>query len=90
MIGSVARVPLSVETGRLTQDTVKLEFLNPDEDAFNFIYWVLRTPQYRDYCAGRATGSAVVALSRDDFLNYPVPTITTTRIRVIGLLELIH
>lgn len=38
------------------------------------------------YCAGRATGSAVVALSRDDFLDYPVPPITPTRMRVVELL----
>ena len=87
MIGSVARVPPSVPSGRLTQDTVKLDFGDADTETTNFLYWVLRTPQYRDYCDGRATGSAVVALSRDDFLNYPVPPITTTRKRVVELLE---
>src|SRR5437879_1641665 len=30
MIGSVARVPSTVPSGRLTQDTVKLEFQQPD------------------------------------------------------------
>lgn len=87
MIGSVARVPPSVSSGRLTQDTVKLDFGDADTETKNFLYWVLRTPQYRDYCDGRATGSAVVALSRDDFLDYPVPPITTTRKRVVELLE---
>src|SRR5258706_8109036 len=32
MIGSVARVPRSVSSGRLTQDTVKLEFRKADKD----------------------------------------------------------
>jgi restriction endonuclease S subunit len=87
MIGSIARVPPSVPSGRLTQDTVKLDFGDADTEIRNFLYWILRTPQYRDYCDGRATGSAVVALSRDDFLNFPVPPITTTRKRVVELLE---
>jgi len=87
MIGSVARVPLSVQSGRLTQDTVKLEFRSPDRETSNFLYWILRTPQYRDYCDGHATGSAVVALSRDDFLSYPVPAMNTLRVRIVGLLE---
>lgn len=89
MIGSIARVPSNVPSGRLTQDTVKLEFRNRDQAIAICLYWLLRTPQYRDYCAGRATGSAVVALSREDFLAYPVPPITQTRIRVVELLEAI-
>src|ERR1700730_7930841 len=48
MIGSVARVPSSVPSGRLTQDTVKLEFRQQCRDTANFLYWILRTPQYRD------------------------------------------
>lgn len=88
MIGSVARVPSSVPSGRLTQDTVKLEFRNADkEEKSSYLYWVLRTPQYRAYCDGRAMGSAVVALSRDDFLDYPVPSFTTARKRIVELLE---
>lgn len=87
MIGSVARVPSSVVSGRLTQDTVKLEFRDSKREAAKFLYWILRTPQYRDYCDGRAMGSAVVALSRDDFLNYPVPPITKTRLGIVELLE---
>jgi restriction endonuclease S subunit len=66
---------------------VKLEFGKADAETKDFLYWVLRTPQYRDYCDGRATGSAVVALSRDDFLGYPVPPITATRKRIVELLE---
>jgi restriction endonuclease S subunit len=90
MIGSVARVPPSVGSGRLTQDTVKLVFDEPSRDFSNFIYWILRTPQYRDYCAGRAMGSAVVALSREDFLSFPVPDATACRKVLVGLLEAIE
>jgi len=70
MIGSVARVPTSVPSGRLTQDTVKLELAEPLYS--HFLYRLLLTPAYRNYCAGRAMGSAVVALSREDFLSYPL------------------
>jgi type I restriction enzyme, S subunit len=90
MIGSVARVPPAVARGRLTQDTVKLVFENRDPGLESFLYWILRTPQYRDYCAGRAMGSAVVAMSRSDFLAYPVPPRTAQReamIRVLDALE---
>src|ERR1700720_4433160 len=47
MIGSIARVPLSVSSGRLTQDTVKLIFRDSDVQTASFLYWLLRTPQYR-------------------------------------------
>jgi type I restriction enzyme S subunit len=90
MIGSVARVPSSVPSGRLTQDTVRLNFRERDTVFERYLYWLLRTPDYRNYCAGRATGSAVVALSREDFLFYPVPTLTTARRRVVEALETIE
>jgi type I restriction enzyme S subunit len=87
MIGSVARVPLTVSRGRLTQDTVKLAFRNPNPEDATYLYWVLRTPQYREYCAGHAMGSAVVALSRRDFLSYAVPPLTPERRKVVALLD---
>lgn len=87
MIGSVARVPSTVQSGRLTQDTVRLVFRDRDAAFERYLYWLLRTPDYRSYCAGRAMGSAVVALSRDDFLSYPVPQLTTPRRRVVEVLE---
>lgn len=87
MIGSVARVPELVPSGRLTQDTVKLVFRERDAAFERYLYWLLRTPDYRRYCAGRATGSAVVALSRDDFLSYPVPMLTRTRVQIVNVLE---
>lgn len=87
MIGSIARLPETVESGRLTQDTVKLVLRSPSQETARYLYWLLRTPDYRAYCAGRATGSAVVALSRDDFLRYPVPPLTPTRERIVDLLE---
>ncbi len=90
MIGSVARVPSAVSSGRLTQDTVKLVFRERDAAFAQYLYWLLRTPDYRNYCAGRATGSAVAALSREDFLAYPVPPLTTPRRRVVDVLQKIE
>ena len=90
MIGSVARVPKIVQSGRLTQDTVKLEFIGQDKSVQNYIYWILRTPQYREYCAGRAMGSAVVALSRGDFLSYPIPALTHYRAKLVELFEVVE
>lgn len=90
MIGSVACVPMSVRSGRLTQDTVKLMFRQRDHDFERYVYWMLRTPQYRAYCAGRATGSAVVALSRDDFLAYSFPLPTADRTHCVRLLDSIE
>jgi len=87
MIGSIARVPPQVASGRLTQDTVKLVFNTKFENLRSYLYWLLRTPQYRAYCAGHATGSAVVALSRDDFLSYPVPPLTAERELIVEVLE---
>lgn len=87
MIGSVARVPSFVPAGRLTQDTVKLNFIDSDAAERQYIYWVLRTPQYREYCAGRAMGSAVVALSREDFLSYPIPSLTPYKQLIVEMLE---
>lgn len=90
MIGSVARVPQSITSGRLTQDTVKLVFQESNQENVNYIYWSLRTPQYRDYCEGRAMGSAVVALSRRDFLSYPIPPLTDIRRCIVCLLHKIE
>ncbi len=90
MIGSIARLPESVPNGRLTQDTVRLVFRERDRDFEKYLYRWLQTPVYRRYCASRATGSAVVALSRDDFLAYPVPPLTAARRNLVAALELIE
>lgn len=87
MIGSVARLPDSVPSGRLTQDTVRLAFRTRNLALERYIYWLLRTPHYRAYCAARATGSAVVGLSRADFLAYPVPPLNHLRSTIVSLLE---
>jgi len=90
MIGSVARVPASVPSGRLTQDTVKLDFKSGSMAFRSYIYWLLRTPHYRQYCAARATGSAVVALSREDFLAYEVPPLDTARVALVTLFDAVE
>ncbi|MBL8343963.1 MAG: restriction endonuclease subunit S [Rubrivivax sp.] len=86
LLGAVARVPLSVPLGRLTQDTVKLQFdfakYPPD-----LLYWTLRSPEYRAYCRERAIGTTNLSLSRDDFLAFELPAATANRLELVALLE---
>ena len=86
LLGSVARVPPTVAIGRLTQDTVKL-VLRSGAPRAGFIYWLLRTPEYRAYCRARAIGTTNLSLSREDFLAFPVPQPTATDIRLVDLLD---
>ncbi len=89
LLGAVARLPDYVEHGRLTQDTVKLVF---ETEPFpkTYVYWLLRTPQYRDYCRSRQTGTTNLGLSREDFLSFPVPPLTDIRSSIVTVLEAIE
>ncbi|WP_157831547.1 MULTISPECIES: restriction endonuclease subunit S [Microbacterium] len=69
LLGAVARVPADVPLGRLTQDTVRLQVTSPEVDA-DYLYWLLRSPDYRAYCRMRGTGTTNLDLSRADFLGY--------------------
>lgn len=90
LLGSVARVPPSVEIGRLTQDTVKLVFKESiAPKTARYLYWVLRSPQYRSYCRSRAIGTTNLSLSRIDFLSFPVPQLTDDRAAVAETLDAI-
>jgi len=89
LLGSVARVPKSVVLGRLTQDTVKLQF-DPKRYPPDLLYWTLRCPEYRAYCRERAIGTTNLSLSRDDFLAFSLPAPTTERLELVALLETIE
>lgn len=89
LLGSVARVPLHVDVGRITQDTVKLVIRSESVRAA-FLYWVLRTPEYRAYCRTRAIGTTNLSLSREDFLAFEVPQPTHNRLRLVELLDAIE
>ena len=86
LLGSVARLPPAVSEGRLTQDTVKLV---PKKDSVpsDYLYWLLRTPQYRAYCRAHAMGTTNLSLSRRDFLSFPAPDPTPEQLRLTELLE---
>ncbi|HIT45374.1 MAG TPA: hypothetical protein IAC28_04685 [Candidatus Aphodovivens excrementavium] len=90
LLGAIARVPNDIPEGRLTQDTVKLEF-SPQATELDrrYTYWSLRTPQYRAYCKARGTGTTNMSLSRTDFLNWRIPSPTAFRTRLVALFELI-
>jgi type I restriction enzyme S subunit len=89
LLGAVARIPDFIERGRLTQDTVKLVF---EKELFprNYIYWLLRTPQYRNYCRSRQTGTTNLGLSREDFLSLRVPPMTEATNAIVIALESIE
>jgi hypothetical protein len=86
LLGAVSRVPAEIKSGRLTQDTVKLVF-DGLPISREYLYWLLRTPDYREYCRGCGTGTTTLGLSRDDFLNYTVPPLTPADLVLVGLLE---
>lgn len=86
LLGSVSRVPSWINSGRLTQDTVKLSFISNDIPA-DYVYWLLRTPQYREYCRSRAMGTTNLSLSRDDFLAFPVPLPTRGHALLVETLQ---
>lgn len=72
LLGSVARVPVGGTTGRLTQDTVRLDVVSGEVDV-GYLYLALLTPTYREYCKSHATGTTNLGLPRDDFLAYEIP-----------------
>ncbi|MBI5330586.1 MAG: nucleotidyltransferase domain-containing protein [Betaproteobacteria bacterium] len=86
LLGSIARVPDDIESGRLTQDTAKLVF-DGEPIPREYLYWLLRTPYYRDYCRGCATGTTTLGLARDDFLNFQIPDAGPRELNIVDLLE---
>ena len=86
LLGAVARVPGQVGLGRLTQDTVRLDF-EGDPNWRRYVYWSLRAPEYRTYCRARAIGTTNLSLSREDFLDFKLPPLSPERQGLVDLLE---
>jgi type I restriction enzyme S subunit len=85
LLGAVARLPHDHLPGRLTQDTVKLEPRSSDVP-LDYLYWLLRTPQYRTYCRAHATGTTNLGLAREDFLSFPAPNPTPLQLHIVETL----
>ena len=86
LLGAVSRVPGFIASGRLTQDTVKLEF-KAESAPRDYIYWLLRTPEYRAYCKAHATGTTNLGLTREDFFSFGVPTLTDQRATLVAIIQ---
>lgn len=86
LLGAVARLPPNHPPGRLTQDTVKLQPRQEDVP-LDYLYWLLQTPQYREYCRGRATGTTNLGLAREDFLAFPAPEPTLAQDTIVAVLN---
>ena len=86
LLGAVARLPIDHPAGRLTQDTVKL-VPKSREVPLEYLYWLLRTPQYREYCRAHATGTTNLGLAREDFLAFPAPEPTAVQHQLVELLD---
>lgn len=86
LLGAVARLPLDRGVGRLTQDTVKLE-PNGKDVPIEYLYWLLRTPQYRSYCRAHATGTTNLGLAREDFLAFQAPEPTPAQRTIAHILN---
>lgn len=84
LLGAVARVPVDGPTGRLTQDTVRLDLTGVV--AADYLYWVMRTPQYRGYCRAHATGTTNLGLPREDFFAFAFPAPTERTANIVALL----
>jgi type I restriction enzyme S subunit len=86
LLGAVARLPRDHAPGRLTQDTVKLEPKNANVPV-DYLYWLMRTPEYRSYCKGCATGTTNLGLSREDFLSFPAAEPNDVQNLLVGTLD---
>ena len=85
LLGAVARLPFDHPPGRLTQDTVKLTPRRADTP-IDYLYWLLRTQEYRGYCRAHATGTTNLGLSREDFLAFQAPAPTPYQRRIVDTL----
>ena len=86
LLGAIARVPPHIPFGRVTQDTVKLTFTREDIPS-RYVYWLLRTPAYREYCRAHAIGTTNLALPREDFLACPIPQPGEREMSLVDILD---
>ena len=86
LLGAIARVPPHVPAGRVTQDTVKLTFIRRDVPS-GYLYWLMRTPFYREYCRAHAIGTTNLSIAREDFLAFPVPKPKSRELTLVETLD---
>lgn len=86
LLGAIARVPPHVPAGRVTQDTVKLTFIRKDVPS-SYLYWLMRTPVYREYCRAHAIGTTNLSIAREDFLAFPVAPPQARELSLVEMLD---
>jgi type I restriction enzyme S subunit len=57
-----------------------------DDAPLDYLYWLMRTPQYRTHCRAHATGTTNLGLAREDFLAFPAPEPTETQHLIVDAL----
>jgi len=86
LLGAIARVPPHVFAGRVTQDTVKLTFIRKDVPS-GYLYWLMRTPVYREYCRAHAIGTTNLSIAREDFLAFRFPQPNSRELALVETLD---
>lgn len=89
LLGAVALLPEDGPVGRLTQDTVRLD-IQDSAVPTDYLYWILRTPQYRHYCRSHLTGTTNLGLPREDFLAFEFPAPTPDLLALTSALGLLN
>jgi len=73
VLGRSARVPTSIGAEAvLSADVGKVEWLTDDETVRSYVYWVMRTEAFRNYCLRVARGTTVRRVHPDDVAAFRI------------------
>ena len=91
ILGSPALVPSSISDDVIIAATNLYMISNRSKTSNDFIYWVLRSPAYRDHIIASAKGTTVLMLTKDAVENYtfPLPPLPEQRAvaAILGAIE---
>jgi type I restriction enzyme S subunit len=91
ILGSPAIVPAGLSPNGSVAATNLYKVLNNSKTSNDFLYWVLRSPTYRDHIIASAKGTTVLMLTKDAVENYvfPLPPLAEQRAiaHILGTLD---